>query len=459
MRNRLIIILSLVVFGAIIFLPPIIKGYVYPSIGDDTAAHMNILEWVGWFAPENTEPVELIRYSAYYIVGYPMDVVSHVFNLDKDTLFLWFNYLALFGVGVTLFFIFKNLMGLRAGLLALFVPVFTSYSILLLFYSGVIFEIINVSIILPWACYMGIKFLLHKKKRYLVGATGFFSLFAVFHSTGIYLIFIIVGCFIAYIIYRMAKRQPVYTRGYTLATVAYGIFVIFFFLFNPIMPRLYELLLLPSEGVAGFTLLIASLLHYMSYLLLVVLIISVALLVGKYKQINKAEKLTVLTFGILAVIMLPAILFGWSPQPFRQGYDFAIFLSLVSVGVVSIAIRLCEHRLVTYLLVGMALFGAIVHISDWGFGYNSALEKIDVEAIRYINTLPGDSFSCSDNVDHWVYGRYVDKGYSPKDGEIFVKRNVPMKSKVALVEEGDLTTDMVYLNRFTDGEVEIVIYK
>jgi hypothetical protein len=459
MRNKILAISGLFVFAVIILLPPIIHGYVYPNIGDDTAAHMNIFDRIGFFAPEDDSPIEKIRYGAIYIVGYPLDMASHIFNVDNDALFMWFNYLALLGVGITLFFVFKNLIGLSAGLLALLIPIFTSYSILLLFYSGVIFEIINIGIILPLACYCVIKWVMTKKKRFVIGAICISMLFAVFHSTGIYLPIILAVVFMAFVYFKaeLVKGHPTVSRMIGIAGALCC--VVLFVLLSPIIRHVFEAQSLPSEGVSGIALLVTSLLHYMSYLLLVVLLVSIALLVSEYKNINTTEKLTVLVFSILAVVMLPAILFGWSPQPYRQGYDFAIFLSLVSVALVGIIIRLGKYRMVTYLLVGLAFGGAVLHIYDWVGGYNSAMEKIDVEAIHYINTLPGDSYSCSDNVDHWIYSRYVEKGYLPTVGEIFVVRNVPMKSKVAFVEEDILDSDKKLLKRFIDGEVEIEVYK
>ena len=157
MRNKVLSIVCLVFFCVIIILPPIIHGYVYPNIGDDTAAHMNVLDKVGFFSLESHIPRERILYLALFIIGYPLDLVSYVFNIDNDVLFLWFNFIVLIGVGITLFFVFKNLISIYAGLLALLIPVFTSFSILLLFYSGVIFEIINMCIILPLAFYFGIR--------------------------------------------------------------------------------------------------------------------------------------------------------------------------------------------------------------------------------------------------------------------------------------------------------------
>lgn len=465
MRNKILTIVALVLFCSVVLLPPIIHGYVYPNIGDDTAAHMNVLDQVGLFVIDDGSPIEQIRYAGLYIVGYPLDLISYVFNVSKDTLFLWFNFLALMGVGIILFVIFRDLIGLPAGLLALLIPIFTSYSILSLFYSGVIFEIINIGIILPLACYCTIKWLMSKKKRFVISAVCLFLLFAVFHTTGVYLPFIAITGFALYVIYKVVKKQPISRKHVLFTAGLVSCFSLVYIFINPIWENLFQTMAGASTGISGFTLLLTSLLRYMSYLLLVVLLVSIALLLSEYKNINDTEKLTVITFSVLALIMLPAMLFGWSPQPYRQGYDFAIFMSLVAVALVGIVIRLGKYRVATMLLVGLAVGGSVLHIADWVGGYNSALEKVDIRAIEYVNALSGDTYSASDNVDPWIYSRYVEKKYSPlggeKLGEILIIRNLPMKSKVALVTEGDLTSNRVLLNEYSDCEsgVEIQVYR
>ena len=101
--RKLIITIGLLLFCAIILFPPIVHGYVYPNIGDDTAMHMGVFDKI-----EVGAPILILPYCAYYVVGYPLDIISRIFDVDKDTLFFWFNYLALIGVGVSLFFIFKS---------------------------------------------------------------------------------------------------------------------------------------------------------------------------------------------------------------------------------------------------------------------------------------------------------------------------------------------------------------
>lgn len=465
-RNRILSIVCLLAFCAIVISPPIIRGYLYPNIGDDTAMHMRQFDAIG-LHPDSRRPLYDdyrlvgypldVLYGAYYIIGYPLDIASHVLHVDNDTLFFWFNYLALWGVGISMFFVFRHLLGTVAGLLALVVPVFTSFAVLLLFYSGVIFNIINMGIVLPWICYFAIRLVMTGRKCYAVGVVCLSSLFAVFHSTGVYLPFICLAGLIVYILYKRWSGEHIPKWLWACAGALGGLGLGVYFMVAPVFERLLAHDTTPK--LWGGTLLWESLLHYMSPLLLVVMLVSLGIVVSKYRHLEVREKVVLALFGILPVVMLPAIVFGWSPQPMRQGYDFAILLSVFAVVLLGVVFRVEKQMAVRVLLVAVCIGGAFVHIGGWAGGYNSALERVDIEAIEYVNTLDGDSYSCSDTVDHWIYDRYLNKGYLPKGGNILIVRSEPMKSKVVLKEDGDLTSDRMVLNMFSDGAVEIVVYR
>jgi len=447
MKSKWLLIIALVAFTAVIFLPPIVQGYVYPNIGDDTATHMNAFDKiiVG-------NPIPRVNYYGYYIVGYPLDVLSRVFDVNKDTLFFWFNYLALFGVGVSLFYIFRNLMGTTAGVLALFLPVFVSYGVLLLFYSGVIFNIINIGIILPFACFFSIKWILNHQWYYAVASLCLWALFAVFHPTGLYLLFIGIVSIIAFVIYSRWKRVHILKRYryIMIAIVCLGLSL-------PLwsgMPVVSLITRIGENGgrITGLVLFREALFHYMSPFLVILLMVTIGLLVKRWHLLVDKEKgllvkrwhllvdkekLLVLFFSTLSVIVLPLGLLGYSPVPMRQGIDFAILLSVVAVILLSVVIRLEKHRMITILLVVVAVGGGVINLWNWTTGYNSALANVDVEAIKCVNELSGETYSVSNTtVDPVIYSRYVNKEYT-LSGDIVITRNKPMKSRVASLDERD----------------------
>jgi hypothetical protein len=454
-------LIALVVYALVIILPPLIQGYSYPNIGSDTAAHEAILDNIKIDSPAFSSPD--IRYGSYYAVGYPLDIISRLTSASKDTLFFWFNYVSLIAIGFGLFFIFKNLISLTAGMMALLIPIFTSYGILLLFYSGVIFNLLNVALILPFIVYFFVRWMTTKKKRYIIGIVLLSILFSIFHTSGIYLPFIAIIGFVIYLIYKAVKRQPVPKKQILIALIL-GLCGIVAYIFSPISisslvnAQKVELVGFPFKW--GFPLLEESLIYYMSPILSGVILITIVIL-GNYKKVPTNERLALAAFAIPCLAMLPIIMSGWSPQPFRQGLDFAILLSIEAVALVGVAIKKAENpRIMLIFLVVLSAMGAMGNIYNWLGRYNSALERVDLEAITYVNNLDGYQFSCSDNVDHQIYSRFVNKKYISEDGDIYLIRNEPMRSKVVLSQGNELdNSERIFLKEFEENGIEILIYR
>jgi hypothetical protein len=451
MKKRFVAMI-LIAFAAIIFLPPIIHGYVYPTLGQDTATHEEVFDKIkiGSPIPSFYGAGTNIRYSGYYLIGYPLDLINRITNISKDTLFFWFNYIALFGVGVSLFYIFKNLLGIYAGLLALFIPVFTSYAILLLYYSGTIFNFINMGIILPFIIYFVIKAL--TQKGYWIGVFVLGIVFATFHSSGAYLPFYAVVGYLVNLLYKLIRKQVIPKKEIIIGVILISASILFVVI-NPLRVN-FE-----NDGAFGLLLLQKSLFYYMSVSLTLVILSCVVLVIIKWKAVLPKEKLVLSIFGIATVMLLPAILFGWSPQPFRQGLDMAIILSMVAVILISIIIRLDKRRLVTILVLALIIGGSYVNMKNWLVSYSSAINEVDIEAINYVNSLQINSYSASHNIDHVIYGRFLYKKYLSVKGDIVIVRSEPMKSSGILPEQ-DISLDFrKEIQEFSDGKITIGIYQ
>ena len=454
--KKLYLAIILIVFAAIIFIPPIVKDYSYPTLGQDTAWHLIVFDGIkiGQPIPSYIEYSGQVRYFSYYIIGYPLDILHNTSGLSKDVLFLWFNYVTLFAMGLSLFFIFSKLFNIYVGMIALVIPIFTSYSTLLLYYSGAIFNVISIGILLPFICYFVVKSLTTGEKRYWVGSIIAGLIFAVFHSTGIYLPFFVIAGVIAYILYRKKTKQNI-NKWFVISSVLFiAVIGVLFVVANPLGMSL------KNDGVYGFSLLWKTFSYYMSVMLFAVIVISAIYLFSRRKQVTKEEWIALLVFVLPAVMMLPEILFGISPQPFRQGLDCAIMVSFVSVILIGIAIRLDKSRFITAVVLVLVLYGSYSNVSNWLTGYNSALEKVDMEAIEYVNNLNvGNDYSCSYNIDHIIYGRYMKKQYTPENGGILVMRNKAMTSSgVMPIKDIEVPSNITLIKEFVDGETEIKVY-
>lgn len=141
--KKIAIIFTLVLFGVIIFLSPALHKETYLVINNDTAAHLSMFE-----AMKNGSTDSL--YLGQTITGYALIWLEKVTGVSLQTSFMWFNFAALFfsgvSVAVMVTFITKNKL---AGALSALIIVFGIGSTMHLFYSGTIFNVIEVLIILP----------------------------------------------------------------------------------------------------------------------------------------------------------------------------------------------------------------------------------------------------------------------------------------------------------------------
>jgi hypothetical protein len=119
-------------------------------------------------------------------VGYPLVLLKEVFHIPLTTLFTWFNYLALIGVVLTFYFVFSRTFNKQAGLMAA-IGIFAMQTFVAQYLSGLIFNIINIGIILMWFFYFGIRAWTKRSWIYGVIAVALLFLFANFHSSGLYL--------------------------------------------------------------------------------------------------------------------------------------------------------------------------------------------------------------------------------------------------------------------------------
>ncbi|MFA5300801.1 MAG: hypothetical protein WC389_21635, partial [Lutibacter sp.] len=120
--KNFITIVSFIALGLVSILPPIIQGYWYPNLSDDTANHLSVILRL----VNGTLPSFEFRYLGYAIIGYPMYWISQLFNIEMTTLFLWLHCLIPLIAGAVLYFVFSQLVNWITGLLMLIIPVFVS---------------------------------------------------------------------------------------------------------------------------------------------------------------------------------------------------------------------------------------------------------------------------------------------------------------------------------------------
>lgn len=161
----------LIVLSVLMIIPPLHYHYIYPTAGDDTAAHLIYFQNMDSQSP---------LYYGQYLIGKLINWLP----FDPNVTFLWLNFIvlimALWAIGLSVGLAVNYLSGILAVLMMLIVN-----GLLQLFHWGQIFDIVGIAILLP------VIFLcLHNMSKgigWKIGATVSLCFFLVFHVNGRYL--------------------------------------------------------------------------------------------------------------------------------------------------------------------------------------------------------------------------------------------------------------------------------
>lgn len=462
-RHGIITILGLLLFCVLIFLPPVIHGYVYPNIGDDSAVHLKALDLM------RVGDMTKVGYLGIMLVGFPLLWISNLTNIGIDSLYLWFNYVALSLVGITLYFVMSRLVNKQTGWLALVLTLFCTQGILFQFYFGQTFNLINVGIILPWLVFFTAKYLAGKKVYQLVLIVIFAGLFGTFHTSGVYLPFIAGLVVVVYVIYCRVKKRSMRLHGVILGSSIVVFSVIVAVLLDPFA-------LMGREGIMAV---IASVCNPMAkgmavpvadYMLGIVSPTVLGMLVFAcvfhkdiFKNIQGETKILFLILLCTATLLIIVTFIRISFDPWRTALDLATILALLA----SVSVGLFKrqwNKPVVIVLVLLVCWGLYHNVPTW-FGYNSAIRPADKQAIAYANTLGYESYTCSAEVAPWIYSRFMEAEYIKDGSDLLIARSKPMTPRsdvdnIYYEWHGVLPDDSFGLVKiFRDSQIEVYVYE
>lgn len=402
-NKKVIILLCLVVFVLIVMLPPLMYGYVYPNMSDDSAHHLAFIENI-----KNGESVSVL-YAGQYIVAYPIIWLNSWTGVSINALFMWFNFIILALVGIILFFVIKSLVGWVAGLVALVFLMFSVPTTLTIFGNGEIYDLITLGILMPLFILCVAKTAINKK-WWLFGITILLLVFCVgFHTIGII-------------------NSPQDSVDNSLPSVSW------FF-----------------TGMLGITTII-----------FILLMVGGLIAYRKEIEINKETKIALILLGSLAVVLVVGTFTTITKYGDRFGMELPFVLGFIAVLLFGVLWKNENTR----MLLGFSTLIIIMGLVPMLRGYlspSSAITEADKQVIGFVNQLDGEYFSCSPEVAPWIYERFLNKTY--KEGALpYIERNNSMtwgtnenckyywwKDKPLPVIETDR------MNGFYAGNVEILV--
>ena len=413
--------LIIIVYLLIILLPPLINGYIYPTLGDDSAEHLHFIDNL-----KNGNQGAL--YFGQYITNYSLIWIENFTHISTDTLFLWFNFLSFAASGLVVAVMLKNFVGFSVALVISLLVLFSTGATMHLFLSGTIYNFINILIILPLAIYTFGVFRNTRKWQYLILGGVTLLLFTVYHPSSV-----------GYLGNSLPISLPIPNN--ITAT--------------PFIPLTSQVNVVTREtgiSIQWFAL------RFVGVGLWMTLIVSLVIL--WYKKALQFEP----------IFILPTILLGgnfivgfaqWTNFSSRIELNAAVYTSLIIAILAAMAYRVVDKP-VKPLLLGMVFIVTVSSIIGW-FGYNSAVSRADVQMIKYLNDNDIKEVAMSSQVAPWIYFRYINAGYNP-DAPLMVYRDKPMTLRTTdglwlwAAEETRVNTQG-YVFKATDGNVSVYLIK
>lgn len=463
-KSKITTIVGLLLFCVVVFLPPIIHGYAYPNIGDDSAMHLEAIDLL------RVGDMTKVGYLGIVLVGYPILWISSLTNIGIDPLFLWFSSLALVLVGITLYFVMRGLVNNQAGWLSLILVIFCAQGVLFQFYFGQIFNLINIAIILPWLIFFTVRYLTKGKVSQLVLTIFFAGLFGAFHSSGIYLPFFAGFVTVVYVIYSRVKKQRIQLRGVVLGAsiVVFSILVAVFL--DPFALMRRNIIVEAICSVFNFDAnrMAVPVANYMlgivSITILGILVFTCMFYKDILKNIRDETKILLAILLSGAVLLTVATFARISFDPWRTALDLATILALIATVSVGLFLRQQKNKSVVIVLVLLVCMGLFHNMPTW-FSYNSAIRPADKQAIAYVNTLGYESYACSAEVAPWIYSRFIEAEYRKDGSDLLIVRSEPMTPRsdvnnMYYDRHGVLPDESFELTKtFRDSQVEVYVYE
>lgn len=413
--------LIIILYLLVILLPPLIQGYIYPTLGDDSAEHLRFIDNL-----KNGNHGAL--YFGQYITGYTLIWLEQFTNISTDTLFLWFNFLSFAAAGLIIALLLKHIVGYKVALGISLLVLFSTGATMHLFLSGTIYNFVNILIILPLAIYGFAEFSKTRKWQHLTFGVITMVLFAVYHPSGV-----------GYIGNSLVVTLPIPDNITAIPSI-------------PSTSQANAIIRETGISIQWFAL------RFVGAGLWMALIVSLVIL--WYKKALRFKPILILP----SILLVGSLIVGfaqWTEFSSRIELNAAVYTSLIIAILTAMAYRVVDKP-VKPLLLGVVFIVTVSSIIGW-FGYNSAVSRADVQMIKYLNDNDIKEVAMSSQVAPWIYFRYINAGYNP-DAPLMVYRDKPMTLRTTdglwlwAAEETRVNTQE-YVFKATDGNVSVYLIK
>jgi len=367
-NKRVLYIILLVIMVVVLIMPMLTHNSVVQSVeaSSDMGMHLGVIYG------EN--------HSGYYgavILGY---ILRPIFNSGSlDTVYLWFNFMVLIAVALGLIYITRRLVNKEASMLVVPVVLFCTTGILALFKYGVIFNIINMYLVLLFALYFTVKWFVGGKYWNAIVAVALFALFSVTHYTSLYLPYVIglaVVLSVAYVI--SIKKSKYLKKIIPFGAVVISLNLVLSFMFinetGEYHQQAIPFLWIPKTAEASslvpasYDISIGSLfLHHLSLITIGILAISAVgfFLWRKEVVLSQSSKLFLFILGCFIVVLSYGVVMGVVDDINRIAIDLATIIAIFTACVVGVLLKVRACKWTSLMLVAIVAIGAVPNIIAW----------------------------------------------------------------------------------------------
>lgn len=393
-------------------LPPAIYGYEYPTNGDDTYHHLQQIERV-----EDEGIGAASRYPGLNYTWLLWRTARGVTGIGLDAFFVWFNWLAMAVVGLSIFWFGYKLWNWQAGCCCVILAMFSAKAMSYLFYNGTIYNIINMYVFVLQGILTFVLWLREGRRFYLIVSLLLFCIAGIYHSsTGMIMIAGMVVYLGVAIGYYSWKRQNNTVKKLMLYGMAFCVMVV-----APAITLNQESALLstkvgiisasgtandPNNPVPFLTWMFWSCSPWV--LPLIVLFVYILWQRKAIADINL--KAVAVLCGFIAVMAVGAFTNMWYDHP-RFALDLGIFVSLLCGGLAGKAIATRDNRVFTVAVVVVLLGSAAPTLYQYGH-YSSTYTPADRACVEMLNRVEGSTWNCSSQIHPDMYGRFIECEYS-----------------------------------------------
>lgn len=469
-RPWLIDVVVLLCLLALVFVPPIVHGYWWPSQGDDTADHLAVLDASSIGTIKTS--VVFHRYIGQTIAGWGAALFRMV-GVSATSFFLWFNFVALYLILAALYLFGRQIVGRLSGVIAVLFVGFTAPGLMVFFGSGTIFNIINLYLLGLLGVLCMVRWLVTDGWHWALVGLGVLAVCMVFHTvTAMYLAVTMLTVLGAVVVWRWRRggalrRESFVTLLALVCMVGIGLgqpeakalMMGHIAGVNPIMPAYVR-------PVEAWHFLLRFVPPWLILTTLATIGIAIWMRFKGWLHFDRWQTVTFRVLGCTMMVMTVATILPQNLDPYRTAIDLSIIVALASALFVGVVMRCDRSKVVVPLLLPIIIMGSV-----WGLGnymsYNSCIRPADQQAITWLNENGRSTFSVSSQIAPWIYERFLDMKYSQREGDYWIYRTEHMTPRTDPDYDrfwrGNATTlddfeGLEELARFDDGEVTVYVF-